>query len=53
MIEPRAVNVRTAAEALAVSPATMRRMIAAGTVRTVRIGKRLLVPVAVLDELVA
>lgn len=49
-MEPLAVNVVTAAQMLSVSPRTVRRLL--GTrLRAVRIGRRILVPIDSLREL--
>jgi excisionase family DNA binding protein len=47
----RAHSVDAAAEALSVSPRTMRRMIADGRIKTIRVGYRVLVPDAELDRI--
>lgn len=49
---PRLVSVPEAGEMLGVSRATAWRMVDAGTLPTVRVGRRRLVPVAAIDELV-
>jgi excisionase family DNA binding protein len=50
---PDLVSVRAAADHLAISESSVRRLIAAGTVATVRIGRRRLVPLAELRRLTA
>ena len=51
-MEPLAVDVREAARLTAVSPYTIRRYIQRGTLRAVRIGRRVLVPFDELERLV-
>lgn len=54
-LPPLAVSITEAARALGVSPQTLRNMITAGRcpVRTVKFGRRRLVPVADLEEFLA
>lgn len=51
-IEPRAVNLLTAAESLSISTAKLRQEIDNGQLRVIRIGNRVLIPVAAIDEYV-
>lgn len=52
-IEPRLATIEGAAESLAVSERTVRRLIHDGQLRSVKVGGRRLIPVAALDEFVA
>jgi excisionase family DNA binding protein len=52
-VSVRAMSLREAAKALSVSQSTLQRMVAANQLRTVRIGKRVVVPVSELDRLLA
>lgn len=49
--EPRLLTVMAAATALSVSEATVRRQIASGDLPSVRVRRRVLVPVSALDAL--
>lgn len=49
--EPLTVSVEEAAKRLGVSPATIRRMLVAGLIQSVRIGKRRMVPMSELRRL--
>jgi excisionase family DNA binding protein len=49
-MERKAVNQREAAEALGVHPHTLRRLIAEGRIDVVRVGRRVLVPVAEIER---
>ena len=49
-LPPRATNLETAAASLAISAAKLREEINAGRMRAIRIGQRILVPVAAIDE---
>ena len=49
-IDPRAVDLGTAAEALSISAAKLRTEIIDGKIRAIHIGQRVLVPVAAIDE---
>lgn len=51
-VEPRLCTVRAAAEALAVSDRTVRKFIQDGSLRSVKVGGRRLVPTSALDEFV-
>jgi excisionase family DNA binding protein len=53
VLEPRSVDVFTAAKALGLSEHSCREEIAAGRLRTFRYGVKILVPVAALDEWLA
>ncbi len=50
---PDLLSVRAAADHLAISESSVRRLIAAGMLATVRIGRRRLVPLAELRRLAA
>jgi excisionase family DNA binding protein len=50
-VEPLSVSVVEAGRLLSVSPRTVRRHIAQGRLRAVRIGRRVLVPLDCLREL--
>ncbi len=50
-MEPLAVDIREAARLLSLSPRTIRRAIHQGRLRAVRVGRRLLIPVAELGRL--
>ncbi len=50
-MEPLAVDVREAARLTSLSPYTIRRYIRKGRIRAVRVGRRVLVPVAELERL--
>lgn len=50
---PGALSVAEAAEYLGISTAGVRRAIARGDLRAVRLGSRILLPVADLEELLA
>ena len=50
-MEPLAVNVVEAGRLLSISPRTVRRYILEGRLRAVRIGRRVLVPLDCLREL--
>lgn len=45
------LNITEVVEALRVSRSTVKRLIGEGKLRSVRIGRRVLVPAAALDEL--
>ena len=49
-LEPILVDIRTAAEALSLSERYVRSLVAGGTLRHVRKGRRVLIPVAALHE---
>lgn len=49
--QPRAVDVRTAAARLNVSARTVAQMIASGQLRSVRVGRRRLIPLAALEAM--
>ena len=53
MAEPETVSVPVFSQQLGIDPRTVRRAIAAGDIRCVRIGRRWLIPVAELDRLLA
>lgn len=48
--KPLAVGVNEAAKMLGVSPFTIRNYIASGRLRAVRVGRRVLVPMEVLEK---
>lgn len=48
--EPLAVSLREAGRLLSVSPFTIRRRIAKGLLRSIRVGSRVLVPMSALRE---
>jgi excisionase family DNA binding protein len=48
---PRAVGIKEAAAALSVSTDSLRRLIKRGTLRSSRIGKRVVIPITELDRL--
>jgi excisionase family DNA binding protein len=50
-VEPLAVDIREAGRLLSLSPRTIRRHIQAGRIQAVRIGRRVLVPVEALTEM--
>lgn len=50
---PKSYPIDGAAKALSVSQATIRRMVGRGELRTVRLGKRLVVPASEIDRLLA
>lgn len=50
-MDPLAVDVREAARLLSVSPYTLRRYIRCGRVPSIRLGRRVLIPVAALQAL--
>ena len=50
--EAVAVDVREAARRLSVSERSVRRMVADGRLSTVRVGRRVLIPVAAISQLV-
>ena len=50
-MEQLAVDIREAARLTSLSPFTIRAYIRKGTIRSVRVGRRILVPVEVLREL--
>lgn len=52
-LEPRLVSVNQAAEALGIGRDLAYRLIAKGVLASIKVGKRRLVPVQALDELVA
>jgi len=49
-LEPKAVNLKEAAQALGVHPHTLKMLIADGRLRVVRVGRRYLVPVSELER---
>jgi excisionase family DNA binding protein len=49
--EPRAFSIRETERAVNLSRATIYRLIAAGKLKTVKVGARRLVPVAAIDAL--
>lgn len=49
-MEQMAVNQREAAQALGVHPHTLRRLIAARRIGVVKVGRRVLVPVAEIER---
>lgn len=52
-MEPIAVSVQRAAEMIDVSPFTIRKYVRLGKLRSVRVGRRVLVPVEALQDLIA
>jgi excisionase family DNA binding protein len=48
-----AVGIKEAAKNLGISPDTLRRHIARGSIRAVRFGRRILIPVEALEEVLA
>jgi excisionase family DNA binding protein len=50
-VEPLAVDLKTASKLASLSVRTLRRQISAGHLRSIRVGRRLLVPVASLRAL--
>lgn len=48
---PLGLDVKTVAASLGLHPITVRRMIKARTLRAVRIGRRVVIPAAALEEL--
>jgi excisionase family DNA binding protein len=48
--EPKAVSVREAARLLSVSAGAVRRFVAAGRLRAVQVGRRVLVPMETIHE---
>jgi len=50
-VEPLVVDVREAGRLLSVSPFTIRRMVKSGRIPSVRISRRLLIPLAALQSL--
>lgn len=52
-MEPLAVDIREAARLLSVSPRSIRRYIESGRIRALRIGRRILIPVEGLSELLS
>jgi excisionase family DNA binding protein len=51
-MEPLAVDIREAGRLLSLSSRTIRRHIRSGRIKAVRVGRRVLVPVKVLTEMV-
>ncbi len=51
-MEAKAVSIKTAAELLSVSAATVRACILRGELPTCRVGRRVLIPMHAIDELV-
>jgi excisionase family DNA binding protein len=51
-MQPLSVDIREAARLLSVAPFTIRRRIAKGLLRSVRVGSRVLVPLSALREIV-
>jgi excisionase family DNA binding protein len=49
-MEPKAVNVTEAAKVLGLHPHTVRGMVEDGRLYSVRVGKRILIPVRELDR---
>jgi excisionase family DNA binding protein len=52
-IRPLAVSVDDAAKMLGVSSCTLRRRVADGEIRTIRLGRRVLVPMDVMERVMA
>jgi excisionase family DNA binding protein len=52
-VEPRLVNVKTAARAIGIAETACYGLLKAGMLRSVKVGRRRLIPVAALDEYVA
>jgi excisionase family DNA binding protein len=50
-VEPLAVDVREAGRLTSLSPRTIRRFIKLGRLRAVRVGRRIVVPLASLNDL--
>jgi excisionase family DNA binding protein len=49
-MEPKAVNLKQAAETIGVHPHTLKALIADGRIHVVRVGRRYLVPVSELER---
>lgn len=49
--DKRAYSIAESAIRLSVSTATVRRLISDGTIRTIRLGRRVLIPVKIVEQL--
>lgn len=52
-VQPRAVGVDEAAQLLGLRPATIRRYVAERRIRFVRIGRRVLIPMEIINAILA
>jgi excisionase family DNA binding protein len=52
-MEAKAVSIKSAAQLLSVSPATVRACILRGELPTCRVGRRVLIPMHAIDALVS